>query len=182
MGGRRESTVTMSLIVLMSDFGVEDNYVGVMKGVMKNINPDADIIDLNHNIEPQNIKQAGFCLSGSYKFFPKGTIFVCVVDPGVGSERKIILLKTKKHYFIAPDNSIISDVVKNEKVEKITWVNNGKYFLTPVSNTFHSRDIFSPVSGWLSLGTDINKFGPAITIENIVKIRYNKPYRRENIC
>jgi S-adenosylmethionine hydrolase len=165
--------VRKNLIVLLTDFGLSDNYVGVMKGVIKKINPSADIIDLSNEILPQSIRQAAFCLFTSYKYFPEKTVFTCVIDPGVGSNRKILLVKTENYYFIVPDNGIISWVIEKEKIEKIIWIQNKKYFLDNISNTFHGRDIFAPVTGWLTKGININSFGKEIN--NIVKIPFPKP-------
>lgn len=146
-------------ICLLTDFGLKDGYVGTLKGVISNIAPKASIIDLSHEIEPYNILQAGFVLHQSYRYFPKGTIFVAVVDPGVGSDRKPILIKTKNYYFVGPDNGIFSLVHSEEKVEQIVHLQNSKYFLNSVSSTFHGRDIFAPVAAHLSLGISCSSFG-----------------------
>ncbi len=146
-------------ICLLTDFSLKDGYVGVLKGVISNIAPKASIIDLSHEIETYNILQAGFVLYQSYRYFPKGTIFVAVVDPGVGSERKPILINTEHYYFIGPDNGIFSLVLSEEKVEQIVHLQNSKYFLNSVSSTFHGRDVFAPVAAHLSLGISCSSFG-----------------------
>ena len=160
-------------IVLITDFGEKDYFVGLMKGVILNINPDVNIVDLTHSIPSFNIKICDFVLSNCYHYFPKGTIFVVVVDPGVGSRRKILLVKTKNYYFIAPDNGVLTSVLEKEKPVKIFSVENKKYFLKKVSITFHGRDIFSPVAGWLSLDVPCEEFGPPISSFN--KITNEKP-------
>ena len=147
------------LIALITDFGLKDHFAGVMKGVIYSIFEDAKIIDISHGIDFGNIKQAAFMLMVSYKYFPDNTIFVGVVDPGVGSNRKAILIKTQKHFFIGPDNGIFSYVMKHESIEKIIELNNPEFFLHPVSNTFHGRDIFSPVSAYVAKGIDIDSLG-----------------------
>jgi hypothetical protein len=168
-----------NLIVLLTDFGLSDPYVGVMKGVIKNINPGVDIVDLTHEIRHQSITEAAFCLMTSYKYFPQKSIFVCVVDPGVGSERKIILISTDKYYFLAPDNGLVSWAIENEPVQKIIWVKNSKYFLKPVSSTFHGRDIFAPAAAHLSLGLKPDLLGEEI--KDIVRIPFPKPVSKDNV-
>lgn len=164
------------VIVLLTDFGIQDPFIGVMKGVIKGINPEVDIIDLSHSVEPQSVRQAAFYLSISYEYFPKGSIFVCVVDPGVGSQREILLVETDGYYFIVPNNGLISYILKGQTVkmrvgdtvfqfhngggsERIIKVDNDYFFLKPVSNTFHGRDIFAPVAAYLSLSDNITLFG-----------------------
>ncbi|MBU1997956.1 MAG: SAM-dependent chlorinase/fluorinase [Candidatus Omnitrophica bacterium] len=147
-------------ISLLTDFGLEDNFVGVMKGVIAKINPQARTIDITHSIEAQNILQAGFILRSSFSYFPKGTIHLAIVDPGVGSrERKAIIVKTRNYFFVAPDNGILSLTLEKEKPVKIIEIKNTKYFLKPVSCTFHGRDIFAPVAAYLSRKIKPEAFG-----------------------
>ena len=160
----------MGLIVLITDFGNSDIYVGIMKGVIKNINPNADIIDLTNDIYSQNIKQAAFLLEKSYHYFPENTVFLSIVDPGVGSNRKAILVKTENYYFIAPDNGILTYVLKNQKIKKIIELTNSNYFLKEISTTFHGRDIFAPVAAYLDINININEFGNELKIEELVHI------------
>jgi len=133
--------------------------VGVMKAVILKINPRVRIIDLCHQVRPQDILEAAFLLKGSFRFFPRGTVHLVVVDPGVGSKRKSILVKTKDFYFIAPDNGVLSLALADEPIQKIIEITNEKYFLKPLSPTFHGRDIFAPVAGYLSLGKSMDAFG-----------------------
>ncbi len=142
-----------NLIVLLTDFG-NSFYVGEMKGVIKSINSDAEIVDLCHDIEPQNLNQACLILGCSYKYFPRNTIFICVVDPGVGSKREIVILKTYDHLFLAPNNGVLTSIITSQKEFEVFKVYNSKYYLSPLSNTFHGRDIFAPVSAYLSLDLD----------------------------
>ncbi len=149
----------MKPIVLLTDFGLKDSFVGVMKGVIVNISPGAEIVDLTHQVMPCNINQAAFLLLTSFKFFPKGTIFVVVVDPGVGSNRKSIAIKTKDYYFVGPDNGVLSLAAISDSIGKIVSLDNKEYFLEKVSATFHGRDIFAPVAAYLEKGVKINSFG-----------------------
>lgn len=157
-----------SIITLITDFGLEDEYVGLMKGVILGINPNAEIIDISHFISPQDIKWASYFLYYSYKYFPKGTIHVVVVDPGVGSGRRIICVKADGHIFLCPDNGVITKVIENITPEGISIVNNEKYFLKNVSDTFHGRDIFAPVAAYLSIGRAYTSVGSKI--EDIKRI------------
>jgi S-adenosylmethionine hydrolase len=150
------------IIALLTDFGTEDYFVGAMKGVILSINPQAKIIDITHEIKPQNIQSAGFVLASCYQNFPPKTIFVSVVDPGVGSERRAILLETENYYFITPDNGLLSLLLANETNHRVFELTNSQFFKHPISNTFHGRDIFAPVAAWLSKGIKPNEFGKEI--------------------
>lgn len=152
----------MGMISLLTDFGLQDNFAGVMKAVILNINPGAKIIDLCHQVKPQGIFEAAFLLKGSFRYFPKGTIHLVVVDPGVGSKRKKILVKTRDSYFIAPDNGVLWPALAEERIQKIIEITNEKYFLKPLSHTFHGRDIFAPVASHLSLGKRVEVFGKGL--------------------
>jgi S-adenosyl-L-methionine hydrolase (adenosine-forming) len=147
------------VIALMTDFGYKDGFVGTMKGVILTINPNVELIDLTHTISSHNTLEASIVLRTSYHFYPKGTIFLVVIDPGVGSTRRSILVETEKYFFIGPDNGALSFALENEKIKKIVELTNKKYFLQDVSNTFHGRDIFAPVAAQLSKGVPISKFG-----------------------
>ena len=168
------------MIALLTDFGLEGGFVGVMKGVIYSINPEAKIVDITHNLTPHDIEEGAFYILTSYKYFPENTIFVVVVDPGVGGRRRIILTKSPKYCFIAPDNGILSWVLREEKAEKVLQVTQDKYFLKPISSTFHGRDIFAPVAGYLSKGIPISEFGDEI--EDPVSISFPEPIvRKEKI-
>lgn len=153
---------TSGIIALLTDFGLKDPYVGVMKGVILRINPEARIIDLSHDIPPQGILDAYFLLSNSYRYFPDGTLFLTVVDPGVGSERKILAVETDAYTFVAPDNGVLGFLQKEGRIRRAVAVQNPRYALAPVSNTFHGRDIFAPAAAHLSRGLDLAKLGPAM--------------------
>lgn len=167
----------MNTIVLLTDFGLNDSFVGVMKGVISRINPQAKIIDLCHKIESHNIHDAAFLLESSYPYFPEGTVFLIVVDPGVGSERKSVIVETEKHIFVAPDNGVLSFLTERD-IKRIIQITNEEYFLKPVSHTFHGRDIFAPVAAHLSRGETVEKFGPAI--RKINRLKFPEPQVKNN--
>lgn len=150
-------------IVLLTDFGQKDYFVASMKGVILNINPHTVIVDLSHEVRSYDILQAGFMLYASYKYFPKGTIFVSVVDPGVGSSRRILLAGTAGCYFIAPDNGLLSLVLNKENYTCLREVRNPKFFLSGITKTFEARDKMAPAAAWLSLGKSPDEFGPKVS-------------------
>ncbi len=162
---KKQSTIT-----LITDFGLQDEYVGVMKGVMAGINPLANVIDISNTVAAQDTFQAACILNNSYNYFPKGTIHVVVVDPGVGSDRKIICLKTENYLFLAPDNGVLSFVIAKEGSESIREVTNGKFFLPKLSNTFHGRDIFAPVAAHLSNGVSYKELGEIVDKTNEISL------------
>ncbi len=150
-------------IVLLTDFGLKDPYVGILKGVIAQIAPQTSVIDLTHEISSFDIVQAGFALHQAYRYFPKGSIFVAVVDPGVGSARQVLLVQTKDYFFLAPDNGLLTLVLAHEKPIKVIRLENRKYFLKECSQTFHGRDIFAPVAAHLSKGIAPQQFGKLIS-------------------
>lgn len=162
------------IITLLTDFGTTDSYVSAMKGVILSINPDAVIVDISHQIPPQDIMAGAFVLSQSAPFFPKGTIHIAVVDPGVGGKRRPILIQTDRYCFVGPDNGIFSIVLQREKIKQKIHLTNKDYFLRHISATFHGRDIFSPVAAHISLGIDPNVFGKKI--KEIKDLGFKKPY------
>jgi len=170
-------------IALLTDFGTDDIYVGVMKGVMHAICPDATFIDITHAIEPQNIKQAAFALLNSYKYFAPGTVFLVVVDPGVGSERRLLAVELGDYMFVAPDNGVLMYVSRELRGESGDWVelNMPKYHLGMKSNTFHGRDIFAPVAAYLASGIRIKEIGSEPNDQSIAAISYPRlHFRTEN--
>lgn len=164
----------MPAITLLTDFGHKDNFVGIMKGVIARIAPSANIIDLCHEIPAQDIRAGAFCLKTAYAYFPKGTIHVVVVDPGVGSKRLPILVKTKDYYFIGPDNGVLSLALDELKIIDIIRLDNAKFHLPRVSNTFHGRDIFSAVAAHIAKGMRYSKCGTRI--KQYKKITLPKPH------
>jgi hypothetical protein len=147
------------IVALLTDFGLKDHYVGVMKGVILGVNPDARIIDISHDVPSQAILEGYFLLSNTYRYFPAGTVFVAIVDPGVGSDRAVIAVETDRYVFLAPDNGLLGFLEKDGGVRRIIAVTQRRYFLEPVSNTFHGRDVFAPVAGHLSAGLDPASLG-----------------------
>lgn len=163
----------MSIITLLTDFGYKDNFVGVVKGVILGINSRVHIVDICHEVGPQDITGAAFALKTAYKYFPKDTIHLVIIDPGVGSDRLPILVKTKEYYFIGPDNGVLSLALEEEEIEGMVYLDNYEFHLRPVSNTFHARDIFAPVAVHLSKGISYQLFGKGI--KNYKKIKLPKP-------
>jgi S-adenosylmethionine hydrolase len=151
------------LITLTTDFGSKDPFVGIMKGVIVSINPSVKIIDITHNISPQSILEAAYTLEMSYASFPHKTIHVAVVDPGVGSARRPLIVATDYHYFVGPDNGVFSHVYRMAESLTVIHVTAEHYFLPGRSATFHGRDIFAPVAAWLSKGIDIERFGDPVS-------------------
>jgi S-adenosylmethionine hydrolase len=161
------------IVTLTTDFGLNDHFVGTMKGVILNIAPDTEIVDLNHAVQAFDVLDGALTIAQSYSYFPTGTIHVVVVDPGVGSARRPILMSTEKHYFVAPDNGVLSLIYTREERIRVRHITGEHYFLQPVSNTFHARDIFAPVAGWLAKGVDGAKFGDEVS--DYVRLNAPKP-------
>jgi len=153
-------SVENRVIALLTDFGEEDFFVASLKGVIAGINPSARVIDITHSVPAFNTFAGGFVLYASYSYFPLGTIFLVIVDPGVGSDRKILLVETARHLFIAPDNGVLSLVLEKERIVRAREIRNPDYFLPAVSSTFEGRDKMAPAAAWLSLGVPAEKFGP----------------------
>ena len=147
------------IITLTTDFGTRDGYAGAVKGVIKRINPDAEVVDISHETESFDVLGAAFALNNFYRYFPRGTIHLAVVDPGVGSERQPLLIRSEDFCFVGPDNGIFSFVFQNEAITNMVVLSNKKYFLADPSTTFHARDIFAPVAGYLSSGVEVTEFG-----------------------
>ena len=153
---------TPPIIALLTDFGTQDGFVGTMKGVILGINPSVSIVDLSHEVQPQDILMGALILRSAIAFFPPGTIHVAVVDPGVGSARRAIMIETVTALLVGPDNGLLSVAAPPESVQRIIHLTNSRYFLPRVSQTFHGRDIFAPVAAHLSLGVPPEDFGPPV--------------------
>lgn len=155
------------LITLTTDFGMQDGNVGVMKGVIYGINPQARVVDLSHDIGPQKIAQAAFILSRHYRYFPPGTIHLAVVDPGVGSERRALIVQKGEAFFVTPDNGLLTYVVHDARRASedlhIIDISNPRFWLPHISHVFHGRDIFAPVAAHLSLGVPLFAFGEEVS-------------------
>ncbi len=150
------------IIALLTDFGTRDYFVGAMKGVILSINKEVNILDITHEIAPQDINSASFILQNCYADFPAKTIFAAVIDPGVGSNRRAILVETDKYFFIAPDNGLLSFVFDECESYRVFEISRANFFRQPVSRTFHGRDIFAPCAAHLAGGVEPSEFGNEI--------------------
>ena len=162
------------ILTLTTDFGLSDHYVGVMKGVIWDIAPRARIADISHDITPFEIAEGAYTIAQAYRYFPRKTVHVVVVDPGVGTARRPILMEAAGQYFVAPDNGVLSMIYSREK-HKIRLISNDRYFRKPVSRTFHGRDIFAPVAAHLAAGVTPAKFGKLI--DDYLRPSFEKPLR-----
>jgi len=179
-----------NIITLLTDFGIDDEYVGVMKGVILSINPDAKIIDITHRIDPQDMIQAAYAIDSAYEYFPEGTVHVVVVDPGVGSDRSILAVRTEKYVFLAPDNGVLTLALNHENISgtetaEVIRVDNSAYpflqdgyktGLNSVSQTFHGRDIFAPVAAHVSKGVEISRLGMPAEQNELTRLDIPRPY------
>lgn len=161
------------IITLLTDYGTRDHFVASMKGVINSINPQANVIDISHEVAAQDIIEAAFLIRSCYSYFPPLTIHVVVVDPSVGSSRKPIIVSTENHFFVAPDNGVLSLVYEVDPPTAVVEISAEHYQLPEISKTFHGRDIFAPAAAWLSKGTDISNFGDPV--ENYVQLSLPKP-------
>ncbi|HVB87256.1 MAG TPA: SAM-dependent chlorinase/fluorinase [Candidatus Dormibacteraeota bacterium] len=167
------------IITLTTDFGTGDYFVGAMKGVILSINPDVTIVDITHNVLPHDVLDGALTIGNAYKYFPPKTIHVVVVDPGVGTTRRPLLVAGDQHYFIGPDNGVFSSVYDQTEALHVWNVISEHYFRQPVSNTFHGRDIFAPVAAWLTKSWQTSAFGEVIT--DFVRFGLPKPKVNGNI-
>jgi S-adenosylmethionine hydrolase len=151
------------VVTFTTDFGLQDPFVGIMHGVVLNIHPETQIVDICHVIPSFDVLDGAWTIAQSYRFFPPRSVHVIVVDPGVGSARRPILAETDEYIFVAPDNGVLSLIEAREPKFTVRHITSDRYFLQPVSHTFHGRDIFSPVAAWLSKGVAPAEFGPEIT-------------------
>jgi S-adenosyl-L-methionine hydrolase (adenosine-forming) len=159
------------IITLTSDFGLNDHFVGTMKGVILDIVPQAEIVDICHSVQAFDILDGALALAQAYHYFPSGTVHLVIVDPGVGTARRPILASSEQYNFVAPDNGVLSLMYAREERLNVRHITADHYFLQPVSNTFHGRDIFAPVAAYLAKGVDHEKFGDEITDY----VRFNAP-------
>jgi S-adenosylmethionine hydrolase len=159
------------IITLTTDFGLNDHFVGTIKGVILNIIPEATIVDISHSVQAFDILDGALSIAQSYSYFPTGTVHLVVVDPGVGTARRPIIASTDQYHFVAPDNGVLSLMYAREERLHVREVTSDHYFLQPISNTFHARDIFSPIAAYLAKGVDSLKFGEEIS----EFVRFNAP-------
>jgi S-adenosyl-L-methionine hydrolase (adenosine-forming) len=151
------------IITLTTDFGLTDHFVGTMKGVILEVAPEAQIVDISHAVQPFDILDGALAISQAYHYFPSGTVHMVIVDPGVGTARRPIIVSSDRHLFVAPDNGVLSMIYDREERISVRHVTAEHYFLQPRSNTFHGRDIFSPVAAYLAKGIEPGRFGEEIT-------------------
>jgi S-adenosylmethionine hydrolase len=165
------------VVTLLTDFGLQDHFVAAMKGVMLSVNPDLRFVDISNLIPPQDVFTGAFTLRQACFCFPPGTIHLAVVDPGVGTARKAIAVSSKGHFFVAPDNGLLTYVIESREDCAVYEITAEHYFLKPVSSTFHGRDIFAPITAWISRGIPLHQLGPVVQdpvrlkIPSITKVR-----------
>ena len=162
------------ILTLTSDFGLTDHYVAVMKGVILSICPQARMVDISHGVSPYDVAEGAYLIAQAYPSFPRKTVHVVVVDPGVGTARRPILLEAAGQYFVGPDNGVLSMVYSREK-SKVRLISNDRYFRKPVSRTFHGRDIFSPVAAHVAAGVPPPRMGKLI--QDYLRPSFEKPQR-----
>ena len=163
------------IVTFTTDFGLSDPFAGILHGVVLSIHPDTTVVDISHAVASYEVFEGAWTIAQGYRFFPPRTVHVIVVDPGVGSERRPIIAETDDYIFVAPDNGVLSLVAARESKFTVRHITADRYFLQPVSQTFHGRDIFAPVAGWLSKGVAPSEFGPEI--EDYVRLTLPKVER-----
>jgi S-adenosyl-L-methionine hydrolase (adenosine-forming) len=175
----RETDLSNPIITLTTDYGTNDHLVGVLKGVILKINPEATIVDITHAVTPYDLLDGALAIASAYPYFPPRTIHVVIVDPGVGTERRPILVSGQNQYFIAPDNGVLSGVYEKEQNVAVRHLTSEHYFLQPVSKTFHGRDVFAPVAGWLSKHWQPASMGEVI--EDFKRFAMPKPKEADGV-
>jgi S-adenosylmethionine hydrolase len=151
------------VVALLTDFGVRDHYAGTMKGVVLGICPDATLVDISHDVPPHDVLSAALELAASYRYFPAGTVFLVVVDPGVGSSRRPLAAEAGDYRFVAPDNGVLSAVFKEAPPRRVAELTERRFARPTVSRTFEGRDRFAPAAGWLAKGTEVKALGRTLT-------------------
>ncbi len=167
------------IITLTTDFGLGDPYVAMMKGLILSINPRAELIDITHLIRAGAIRQASSMIHETFSYFPQGTVHLGVVDPGVGSDRRLIALQAGKHYFVGPDNGLFSPVIFDYPASAIFHLTESQYFLPHITHTFHGREIIAPVSAHISLGVPLDRLGPSI--QDPIKLTSPLPHQKAGV-
>lgn len=161
------------IVTLTTDFGLNDHFVGTMKGVILDIVPEAQIVDISHAVQAFDVLDGALTIAQAYTYFPAGTVHMVVVDPGVGTARRPIIASSERHHFVSPDNGVLSLIYAREERMHVRHVTSEHYFLQPLSNTFHGRDIFAPVAAYLAKGVDSHKFGDEV--EDFVRFKAPTP-------
>jgi S-adenosyl-L-methionine hydrolase (adenosine-forming) len=166
----KESGRHPPLITLTTDFGLRDEYVGTVKGVILLHCRDAVIVDMTHGIAPQNIVEAAMTIGASFQFFPQGTVHMVVVDPGVGSDRQILAVRADGYLFVAPDNGVLTHILTEDHLSKVYSITNRDLFSETISSSFHGRDIMAPVAARLACGMDISLVGPRLSVKQCCRV------------
>ncbi len=169
-----------NIITLTTDFGLRDSYVGQVKGAILKNNIAVNIVDLCHSIAPHDVLSGAVTIRSSYSYFPNGTVHLVIVDPGVGSQRRILAVEADKHLFIAPDNGTLSLLFRDNRIQAVHRVENASLFPSEISSTFHARDIMAPVAAALAGGMPLDKVGPAARMESCVQLDIPRPVISEN--
>ena len=167
--------MSQPIITLTTDFGQADSYVGAMKGVILTICPEAALVDISHEIRPQSVQQAAYVLSTATPYFPAGTVHLVVVDPGVGTERRPVVVQTERALYVVPDNGVLDLVLNREPARRVIHLTEPRYRLAQVSATFHGRDIFAPAAAHLACGTDPDQMGEPISPAELVSLTLQGP-------
>ncbi len=168
----------MAIITLLSDFGLKDPYVAEMKAVILSIYPEARIVDISHDIEKFDIRMGAFILASAAPYFPQGTIHVAVVDPGVGTERRPLIVETRRSFYVGPDNGLLMPSLRREGISQVYNISNPAYMRPKISRTFHGRDIFAPVAAHLAKGCAPSEFGAEV--HDYVRPRFSEPQLRKH--
>jgi hypothetical protein len=163
------------LIALLTDFGLTDPYIGILKGVILGLAPGMALVDLTHDIPPQDIETGAWQLHTAWRFMPSGSVFLCVVDPGVGSARRPVAVNVGGYHFVAPDNGLLSYVFAEAAPERAVVLDNPRFHRSQVSQTFHGRDIFAPCAAQLALGTPLEELGTALDPADLVRLDIPQP-------
>ncbi len=172
------SSNSRPVVALLTDFGTEDGYVGVMKGVIATIVPDVQIIDITHDVPPQDVASGAWIIATAYRYFPVGTVYVCVVDPGVGSTRRAMAARCGDWFFVGPDNGLFSYIYAEQGVGEAVVLSNPAYQLASVSSTFHGRDIFAPAGGHLARGVALQELGESLDPATLVRLDIERAVRQ----
>lgn len=160
----------MKLVSVTTDFGNTDGFVGVVKGVMLEIERDLCFVDISNEVPPGDIASGAWILGNSYRYFPAGTIHLAIVDPGVGSSRRGLIVRSHKHYFVAPDNGLLTNVLQQDGPVDCFWINKPTFWREDVSATFHGRDVFAPVAAHLAAGVDPAEIGDPVECESLIRL------------
>jgi S-adenosylmethionine hydrolase len=167
----------MRTITLITDFGLQDGHVGAMKGVIRSLAAQVELVDISHDIRAQDVRHAGFVLKTAYEYWPSDTIHVIVVDPGVGTQRRAVAVQTAAGTLVAPDNGVLSYVLAQEEVQAAVALTNAAYWHHPVSPSFHGRDIFGPAAAHLAVDVPLLELGEPVSPESLVTLAIPSPHR-----